>query len=430
MAPSKSAPQQVTPHVAGDKTSSVEASTAVEASATRLTNVTEMALLILGVGCGLTLAATGVAFHMRGELGFGLPKAFSGLENPTLPMSLFLSTSMKPDSIFSDEPKKLHSQEPLPVVLASAGNSITTVVRHTLSGSKPTRRKGLLSWGATYAQAVPPDSLPTPHDIAPPVTTIAPSIASEGSAPGLAVVAPPPWMDSGSRIEELQNWFGKGQLAFELSFGDSKTWSLFKPALVALAMFTLVGLSLVLKATVKSGNNSEVSNDMKRVGASTKLPRSRGIPTEDDIIDAFDAFDHRRLGFIDRATVNHMLGHMALPGHLDAATPFLGSLKQLFYDDFRQLAQQPGPFADAVVERVSKRQQRTVSASRRATAFDERCKLGFDVDAAQVAMSTLSAMSRSALEPSTSALKDATYGGRRSWAELRAELAPKHMPEV
>merc|ERR1719172_6676 len=118
---------------------------------------------------------------------------------------------------------------------------------------------------------------------------------------------------------------------------------------------------------------------MKRVGASIKLPRSRGVPTEDDIIDAFDAFDHRRLGFIDRATVNHMLGHMALPGHLDAAAPFLGSVKKLFYDDFRRLALQPGPFADIVLERTNRRQKKMKSASQRAAAFDERCKFAHEV---------------------------------------------------
>lgn len=424
---SKSTPQFVTLQVACDKTKPVEK------NAERMTSVTELALCILGLGCGLTLAATGIAFHARGELGFGLPKAFSGLGSTnTLPMSGFLfgsSTESRPDSIFSSEPQDLHSQEPLPLALASPGNSIATVIRHGLSGSKPTRKKGLLSWGSAYAQAAPPERLSKPPDIAPPVTTISPSIASDRSAvQGLAALAPPPAL---AAVEELQHWFGKEQPSFGLSFGDLRAWCLVKQFefIIFFGVLTFVGLSLGLKAKLKKGKSSKPALGVAADSALAETPQTPGIHSEDDIMEAFDAFDRKRMGFIDRATVNHMLGHMALPGHLDAAAPFLGSVKKLFYDDFRRLAQQPGPFADIVMERVSRRNKTMEAASKRAHAFDERCKFGLDVDAAQAAISAVSQGPQGlpAPQPCTPAPCNAASapGGRRSWAELRADLAPK-----
>lgn len=414
---SKGIPQIVTLQVACEKPSE-------EKRGPHMTNVTELALVILGIGCGLTLSATGIALYVRGELGSGLPKAFSGLKN-TLPMSDFLfGGSFGPsqqESMFMDDSKDLQSQEPLLVALASPSNSIATVVRHGLSGSKTTRKKGLLSWGAAYEQAAPPEQLPKPQDVALPVTTISPSVASEYPAvQGLAALAPPPAL---AAVQELQSWFDKGQPSLGLSLGGLRESYLFKQAfMIVLVVVAFSGLLLGLNAVVRNGKSSTATFDVEADNASDKLTLAPGVLTDNDIMEAFDVLDRNRMGFIDRATVNNMLGHMALPGHLDAAAPFLGSVKKLFYEDFRRLAQQPGPFADVVMERVKWRAKRMVSDSERAAAFDERCKLGVDVDitraARWISQSPLSQQPYS----STASL---SAPGRRSWAEMRADLAPK-----
>jgi hypothetical protein len=158
-------------------------------------------------------------------------------------------------------------------------------------------------------------------------------------------------MDLGVKVEELQNWIG-----------NVRAGCLFKPVVILLMVSTLLGLSYGLKAVLRDRKSSEVFLNDNQGGASVELSWSQRMPAEDDIMEAFDAFDYKRLGFIDRATVNHVLGHMALPGHLDAAAPFLGSVKKLFYDDFRRLAQQPGPFADVVThELVSDKRERQLT---------------------------------------------------------------------
>lgn len=417
----RNTPQLVTLQVACDKIP-------WEQPTPRMMSVTELALLILGVGCGLTLSATAITFYARGELGKGLPKVFSGFGS-TLPMSDFLfgtSTESQAESIFINEPKDLHSEEPLPIALGSPSNSIATVIRHGLSGSKPARRKGLMSWGAAYEQAAPPENLSKPSDMELPVTTISPSTVSERSSiQALAALAPPPAL---AAVEELQSWFGKGQPSFGLSLGDVKDWCLLKQAFIILmAAVAFSGLSLGLSAVVRKGKSSTSTLDLEADDALVKPSLAAGMPTENDVMEAFDAFDRNRMGFIDRATVNHMLGHMALPGHRDAAAPFLGSVKKLFYEDFRRLAQQPGPFADIVMERVNRRGKRLVSDCKRAAVFDERCKLTADVNAMQAAINASfehSPLSPQAASPAVDAVPSAP-GCRRSWAEMRADLARK-----
>lgn len=305
-----------------------------------MTNVNELARVILVV---FTLAATGIAFCARGELGFSLPKAFSGFVKTTSPMSFFLgsSTDSRPQSIHRDDPK-----DALPVALSFPRDSLTRAVPHVISGSgsKTARKKGLSSWGA---QAALPEKLSAPPD------TAHPGVQAELSASAHAQ-----WMDLGVKYEEVKNWFVKRDLPSGSSFSDAKAVGLVKLVMILLMVLALVGLPLGLKAFVRHGESSEVVVDVKPGSPVKKVPQSAAVPSDDDIMGAFDAFDHRRLGFIDRATVNHMLGHMTLPGHLDAAAPFLGSVKKLFYEDFRRLAQQPGPFADAVMERAVKQRQK------------------------------------------------------------------------
>lgn len=410
MAPSKSmTPQVVTLQVACNKTEIEEKSTP------RATNVTQLALLILVLGCGFIVAANGMVLYARGELNFVVPRAFTDLTSTLrIPGSAFGS------SIFTDELKDLH--EPLHVALSSPKNSITTVVRHGLSGSTSARKKGLMSWGAVYEQAAPPEMLAKPHVIPPPVTTISPGVASHQSAvEGLAILAPPTAL---AAVEQFQSWFGVGQLSFGLPFDDLQGWCSFKQAFMIVFMgLTFVGFSLGVRAAVRPEKSSKKTMDIESNRASAEVYQDRAVLTEDDIMDAFDAFDRKRMGFIDRATVNHLLGHMALPGHLDAAAPFLGSVKILVYDDFRRLAQQPGPFADIVMERVTRLRKKHASTSRQAAAFDERCKLGLEVDAAQAAISAIS-RSPTTVPPCPDSVV-CVPDGRRSWAELREDLAPK-----
>lgn len=387
----------------------------------------EVARVILVVGCGLALVTTGIALYARGTLGFGLPKAFLGLGNPTLPMTHFLSSSTGLWPNYSGKPKDMHSEEPLPVVFSSPSDSLARVIGHALSGSKTTRKKGLLPWGAACAQTIPLEKRSVPPDVAPPLASTAPRVASElpGDVRAWGATIAPSVTSERSGVLGAQVATIVPNAASEPS-RDVKAMCLLKPTLIVLLVLAFFGIPWGMNAAARHAESAEVVADAVPSNGVVP-PRSPAVLSEDDIMGAFNALD-KRMGFIDRATVNHMLGPMRLPGDLDAADPFLGSAKKLFYDDFRRLARQPGPFADAVKERLTKPQRRKVPTFERAGAFDERRKFGCGTGAAEVAISA-KLISLSPHQHCAGTMSNAIndLGERRSWDKLRAELAPKDL---
>jgi hypothetical protein len=356
-----------------------------------MANLSDVARFILGVVCGLALA-TWIALYTHGELGVAVHSTgiatLTGLRNLVMPVSHLLHNSAEswPNSLFiRDESKK-----PPLEAFSSPEITLARATPHVVGfGSKSARQKGLLS---PYTHSVPLEKLSPPqgHAVLEGKTT---PVVSFGQR--LAAFAPLTWMGLGVKAEDPHNW---GKI-------------LLKPGMILVMVLTFVGAAWGLKAAVAHAENSgEHVNGQHEESASAVCQRSTKVPSEEDIIKAFDAVD-KRMGFIDRATVNEFLGHhMTHPGHLDAADAFLGNAKKLFFDDFRRLAAQPGPFADAVMERLHKPWERIAKSS---------------PEIMSITQETLPTTSLTQLQDCTDTICKDVCGGKRSWDKLRAELAPK-----
>jgi hypothetical protein len=83
------------------------------------------------------------------------------------------------------------------------------------------------------------------------------------------------------------------------------------------------------------------------------------IPFSDeelDLMEAFDDLDRKRQGFVHCAEVRGLLGNPATESDVIRAvatsTPNFGVL---FYEDFKRLAQRPGPLGTVLMERAARR---------------------------------------------------------------------------
>merc|ERR1719263_858804 len=74
---------------------------------------------------------------------------------------------------------------------------------------------------------------------------------------------------------------------------------------------------------------------------------------EVDVLETFDSFDKKRLGFIDADVLEGLLGPDE--SAQKAAAKVVGNVNKLFYHDFRKLALQGGPVQDAVLNTASRK---------------------------------------------------------------------------
>lgn len=314
---------------------------------------TDWVLCIKCVVCGFALLATAaVAMQARGSLGpfFGSAKLLTGTTRTTAITSALGGESQ------SETPPPV-SESTVVSAVEEVEGQIATVIRSVTS------RRGLLNWGGAVVQALPGHYIP-PRVAPPPVTTAAPhtaylrshahGMASEHPHPALA--APPPvrgearaspLLSDDSILPGTRHWpsprFLDGRIPHFL----------FALGLVAALVFAAVMAAAGGAKHKGAFCSDDGALQLSAQGGHCAGPDGPQHVLEMDVLEAFDALDHTRLGFIDRATVNSLVG--TTPAAQSAASAIVGPLNRLFYADFRTLARKPGPIADAVMERASRR---------------------------------------------------------------------------
>lgn len=285
------------------------------------------ALCVVSIGFALTLLATGISLQAFGGFGKLGALPFPGWAQHIPDWRLVRFPGSRPITL-SEHPVTPFTVPNIATVLHSGGSSST-------------RRKGLLSWGDATVQATPGQWLRS--QVAPPmVTTSAPhASAPVRPAPELpALAAPPPGhgaVHTESWLAEVRNMLQEHRLPARYA-----TLALILVAAVALVVARGAGAGQKTSSALAPALCNDVDDEFDS-------------PQEEFLLEVFDSLDHRRLGFIDRPTIASFLGPSKAAREMESVV--MGPLNRLFYADFRRLAREPGPLADAVRERMAKRRR-------------------------------------------------------------------------